>query len=206
MKRILAWGIILLSIQVFSQDLKTIKLKDPDIKRGLPVMEALSKRKSSTDFLDKELEIQDLSDLLWAANGVNRTDGKRTAPSSLNTQDVDIYICFKEGIYLYNAQNKELEPIAKGDYRHLIHGETGPCILILVADKSKYPPSFKKEDILEWNKIDVGIVSQNISVFCAGTGLATRPRAGMDRVELHKILKLKASQHILLNHPVGYPR
>lgn len=206
MVRIVVGLVFLLNIQIYAQDLTVIKLKDPDLNKGLPVMEALSKRKSSTDFLNKELELQDLSDLLWAANGINRADGKRTAPSSLNTQDVDIYACFKEGIYVYNAQKNELEPIAKGDFRGLIHGETGPCILLLVADESKYPSGFKKEDILEWNKIDVGIVSQNISLFCAGTGLATRPRAGMEREKLQKILKLPNTQHILLNQPVGYPK
>jgi len=84
------------------QDLKTIKLNEPNKKRGLPVMEALSLRASVREWSDKEVSLQDLSDLLWAANGINRPESKkRTAASAMNAQDVDIYVFMKDGAYLY---------------------------------------------------------------------------------------------------------
>ena len=134
-----------------AQESKTIKLNEPNKKRGLPVMEALSVRASVREWSDKELSLQDLSDLLSAANGINRPDSKkRTAASAMNAQDVDIYVFMKDGAYLYDA---------------LEH-----------------------------------------AIFCAGTGLATRPRASINQDRIKEILKLKETQHPFLNHPVGYPK
>lgn len=108
---------LLLVVTMHAQDLKTIKLDSPDKNRGSSVMKALSDRHSDREYASKELSLQDLSDLLWAANGINRPDGKRTAPSALNKQDIDIYVIMKEGAYLYDAKANSLQPIAKGDHR-----------------------------------------------------------------------------------------
>ena len=88
---------LLLVVTMYAQDLKAIKLSSPDKNRGSSVMKALSDRHSDREYAAKELSLQDLSDLLWAANGINRPDGKRTAPSALNKQDIDIYVIMKEG-------------------------------------------------------------------------------------------------------------
>src|SRR5664279_4637109 len=105
---------------ILAQDLKPITLNPPDLKRGLPVMEAFSKRASNTDFSDKKLSVQDLSDLLFAANGVNRKDlSKRTAPSAMNAQDVDVYVFLGEGVYIYDAFKNVLTPVVSGDQRKL---------------------------------------------------------------------------------------
>jgi len=101
-----------------AQELKPIKLMDPDKKRGLPVMEALSLRASVRSWSDKEISMRDLSDMLWAANGINRPDGRRTAASATNAQDVDVYVFMKEGIYLYDAAGQALNPVVSGDYRN----------------------------------------------------------------------------------------
>jgi nitroreductase len=101
-----------------AQELKPIKLMEPDRKRGLPVMEALSLRASVRSWSDKEIGMRDLSDMLWAANGINRPDGRRTAASATNAQDVDIYVFMKEGIYLYDAAGHALDPVTSGDYRN----------------------------------------------------------------------------------------
>lgn len=93
------------------------QIDSPDKNRGSSVMKALSDRHSDREYASKELSLQDLSDLLWAANGINRPDGKRTAPSALNKQDIDIYVIMKEGAYLYDAKANSLQPIAKGDHR-----------------------------------------------------------------------------------------
>lgn len=173
-----------------AQELTSIKLNAPDLTRGDGVMKALSNRKSTREFSDKALSLQDLSNLVWAANGINRPDeGKKTAPSSQNRQDIKVYVCKAEGNYLYNAVNSTLDFISEGDVRPL----KAPVCLILVSDTKE-----------SWGAIDGGIVSQNISLFCAGMGLATVPRAQMDKEQLTKALKLTGTQTLILNHPVGY--
>lgn len=207
-----------------AQELKTIKLNEPNKKRGLPVMEALSLRASVREWSDKEVSLQDLSDLLWAANGINRPEiKKRTAASAMNAQDVDIYVFMKDGVYLYDAANHALNPVASGDFRSQMGMRPGPppggpprggpagpespapIQLMLVSDISRFragTPELK----LEWGAIDTGIVSQNIAIFCAATGMATRPRASFNRDAIKSILKLKDTQYPFLNHPIGYPK
>lgn len=110
-----------------AQELKVIKLNAPDKARGTAVMKAFSDRHSDREYAAKEISMQDLSDLLWAANGINRTDGKRTAPSALNKQDIDVYVILKDGAYLYDAQAHALNPIAKGDHRAAVGGGQDFC-------------------------------------------------------------------------------
>jgi len=173
-----------------AQDLKSIKLNAPNLTRGDVLMKAFSNRKSTREFSDKMLSQQDLSDLVWAANGINRpNEGKKTAPSSQNRQDIKVYVCMADGNYLYNAANSTLEFISEGDVRPL----KAPVCLILVSNTNE-----------TWGAIDGGIVSQNISLFCSGIGLATVPRAQMDADALKKALKLTGTQTLILNHPVGY--
>ena len=192
-----------------AQDLKPITLNPPDLKRGLPVMEAFSLRASATDFSDQKLNLQDLSDLLFAANGINRKDvNKRTAPSAMNAQDVDIYVFMQEGVYLYDAAKSVLNPVVTGDQRLIVAGRQdavakAPVMLLLVSDISrfKFPDESAKLDAAAK---DAGIVSQNINIFCAGMGLITRPRGTMDLEKIKSVLKLKDSQRPMLNNPVGY--
>lgn len=167
-----------------------IKLNAPDLQRGQSIMQALSKRQSTKSCSDKELSLQDLSDLLWAANGINRPEsGKRTAPSAMNKQDVKVYVCTKDGTYLYNHLTHTLDPLLSGDVRPA----SAPVCLILVSDTGNTSAA-----------IDAGIVSQNISLFCSGVGLATYPRGTMDKEVLKDALKLSGSQTPMLCHPVGY--
>lgn len=189
-----------------AQELKPLKLNKPDVKRGLPVMTALEKRHSEREFSDKKLNMQDLSDLLWAANGINRpASAKRTAPSALNKQEIEVYVCMPEGTYRYNAKTHSLLPVTKEDLRPAVAGSQGfvkqaPLCLVLVADLEK----FNGEVLMP--AMDAGIVSQNINLFCAGMGLVTVPRASMDQAALKKGLKLKDSQRPLMNNPVGYAK
>jgi nitroreductase len=226
-------GPVLIGGQV--QDLKTIKLNEPNKTRGVPVMQAFALRASVRDWSDKDLSLQDLSDLLWAANGINRPDGKRTAPSAMNAQDVDIYVFMKDGAYLYDPAAHALKQIVAGDHRSEIMmarpggpgakpmakpGEKpeakpevkpgpggppspAPVQLILVSDISRFRMG-ETAGKLEIAALDTGLVSQNINLFCAGTGLATRPRASMDKAKIKELLKLSDTQYPLLNNPVGY--
>ena len=194
-----------------AQETKSISLNQPDTNRGFPVMKALSLRASATDYDTTALKLQDLSDLVWAANGVNRTDaGKRTAPSAMNAQDVDVYVIMKSGTYLYDAKKHQLDLVAEGDLRMLAADRQevvakAPVICLLVSDISRFR-SGEEASRLVWAAEDAGIVSQNIAVFCAGVGLSTRPRGTMHQQKLAEALKLKPSQHLMLNHPVSYPK
>ncbi len=187
-----------------AQELKTIQLNKPDTQRGLSLMEALAKRQSTREFASKPIDLQDLSDLLWSAVGINRPEsGKRTAPTAMNKQEIEVYVCLPEGAYLYNAQKHQLNPVAKGDFRPAVGGgqnfvNHAPVCLVIVADLDK----FNGEILMP--AIDAGIVSQNISLFCAANGLVTVPRASMNQEQLKQNLKLKGSQRPLMNHPVGY--
>lgn len=167
-----------------------VKLDQPDLERGAPIMKALSDRQSIRSFSEKMLSQKDLSDLLWAANGINRQEsGKRTAPSAMNRQDVKIYVCTKDASYLYDHKAHAMVPVSDGDARPA----DAPICLVLVTDTAE-----------PWAAMDAGIVSQNISLFCSGTGLATYPRASMNKEALAKALKLASPQTPMLCHPVGY--
>ena len=197
-------------INLNGQELKSIALNPPDINSGLTVMQAFSKRSSASAFTSEKLKLQDLSDLLWAANGINRSDSKkRTAPSAMNAQDIDIYVFLEEGVYLYNASANSLDPVVAGDQRIIAAGRqtefaNAAVILVMVSDISRFQNGDDKIK-LSMAAMDAGMVSQNVAVFCAGTGLLTRPRATMDQLKLKEILKLKDTQYPLLNNPVSYP-
>lgn len=182
-----------------NEEAKTIALNAPQLDKGLNLMQALKERQSIREYSDKEIDLQTLSNLLWAANGINRPDGKRTAPSAMNRQDIEIYVCQKDGAYLYKADKNVLEQVSTEDCRL----REAPLTLILVSDTTKAPhiPGVK-----DWGLIDGGIVSQNISLFASAMGLATFPQASMPREKLTKILKLKKGFNLVLNHPIGYPK
>jgi len=201
---------LMATISMFSQGLQDIKLNEPDIYRGSNFMRALSERQSIREYDTKELSLQDLSDLLWAANGVNRTDGKRTAPSAMNRQEIDVYVINKNGAYLYDAANHTLKGVAAGDFRKAAaatqdFAATAPMSIVLVANLEKLgnPDS---ENTRLTAAMDGGIVNQNINIFCAAVGLVTVPRGTMDKTELTKALKLSDKQLLILNNPVGYPK
>jgi SagB-type dehydrogenase family enzyme len=199
--------VLLFITAMHAQDLKKIQLNNPDKNRGSSVMKALSDRRSDRAYAEKALSLQDLSDLLWAANGINRPDGKRTAPSALNKQDIDIYVIMKEGAYLYDAKSNSLQPVAKGDHRGAVAGgqdfvKTAPVSLVLVSDLSRFGKITDHVKLMA--AVDAGCVSQNINIFCSAVGLATVPRASMDMNALKQILKLTENQLPLMNNPVGY--
>lgn len=211
MKKILFALFILVCIAANGQEV--IKLNQPNKDRGFSVMKALENRQSTGEFADSELSIEDLSDLLWAANGINRPEiGKKTAPSAQNSQEIDIYVCLKNGAYVYDAQKHVLNLVTTNDLRMMAERKKGavaaPCLILLVAETSRFKTNSynTKEHVESMSKVDAGIVSQNISIFCAGVGIGTKPRAQMDHAGLKEALKLKDTQILILNHPVGYKK
>lgn len=177
--------------------LEPVKLNAPDLSRGKSLMQALSERHSVREYADRSLSLQDLSDLLWAANGVNRPEsGKRTAPSALDRRDIKVYVLTDKGVYVYLPDSSELQPVAEGDYRQGVRGNMPPLNLLLVADDGS----------LRFAATDAGFVSQNIYLACAALGMATVSCGSMDEPAFRKACRLDDKQSIILFHPVGYPK
>ncbi|MDR0973317.1 MAG: SagB/ThcOx family dehydrogenase [Prevotellaceae bacterium] len=208
MKKLLVLTLLICVAMVTQAAEPVIKLQKPNMNRSGSVMKAFAERQSTREFATKPLTIADLSDLLWAAYGVNRADGRRTAPSAMNRQDVSLYVVLPQGVYLYDAPKEQLTLVVEGDHRALLGAgqdfmNTAPLALLLITDLAKLGDP-KNERTFAMGAADVGIVSQNISLFCAAAHLATVPRAMMDTAKLKTLLKLTDAQQPILNHPVGY--
>ncbi|MDR0294877.1 MAG: SagB/ThcOx family dehydrogenase [Prevotellaceae bacterium] len=177
-----------------------ITLPVPQIEGGLPLMQALSKRQTLRTFSSKELDVQTLSNLLWAANGFNRSD-KRTAPTAMNRQELEIYVVLSTGAYWHDAKNNVLMQKSTEDLRALTGKQdfvaTAPLNIIIVADTEKQAGK-------EYQYIDAGYISQNIYLFCASEGLATVVRGMVDREVLAKALNFSDTQAIVVVQTVGY--
>lgn len=192
-----------------------VRLKAPQKDRGLAFMTTLAVKASSREWSDRDLSDQDLANLLWAANGLNRPEeGKFTASSAMNAHEVGVYVIMRSGIFLYEAERHMMKKIKDGDLRAKVMPPRPPSpghramptpalYLVLAADTSKFRVG-SEEKRREWGAIDTGIVSQNISLFCAATGLKTRPMASMDREAIADLLGLTDTQFPMLHHPVGY--
>jgi len=194
-------------IGMYAQD---IKLQAPNKTRGAAIMKALNDRHSDREYTADKLKPQDLSDLLWAANGINRADGKRTAPSCRDFQEVEVYVIMPEGAYKYDEKAHALVLLTAGDHRAAVAGpqdfvKAAPMSIVLAADMTRFGATINEQSKL-MASVDVGIVCQNINLACAGLGLATVPRATMDQATLKKVLKLKDTDLLLMNNPVGYPK
>jgi SagB-type dehydrogenase family enzyme len=192
------------------QNLKSTMLLPPQTEGGMPLMQALKNRHTSRSFSSKELPKQVLSNLLWAAFGINRADsGKRTAPSALNWQEIDIYVASANGLHLYNAKDHSLELVLTEDTRAKTGGQSfvagAPVNLIYVADYSRMGNA-SAEDKIFYSATDTGFISQNVYLFCASEGLATVVRGYVDRDTLHQAMKLRPEQKIILAQTVGYPK
>ncbi|MCS7041794.1 MAG: SagB/ThcOx family dehydrogenase [Bryobacteraceae bacterium] len=184
------------------------KLPDPAMKGGMPLMEALAKRQSVRSFSERELPQQVLSNLLWAAWGVNRpATGQRTAPSAHNRQPIDLYVLTPKGAFLYEAKTHSLAQVAEGDLRKLAGRQefvyTAPVNLVFVEDTAR---SGNDAQAAVWSGVTAGAISQNVYLFCASEGLATVVRGWVDHEPLAKALQLKPTQRVILAQTVGYPK
>lgn len=205
-----AFCIIGLSAIMLAQDIKTIQLLSPDMSSGKTLMQSLNERKSSREFSEKALQMQELSNLLWAADGLNRpAEGKHTAPSASNWQDVDIYVILKEGIYLYDATQSQLKPVAAGDFRADAGSQgfvaAAPVNLVFVSDYDRMKKA-KEESKPIYAAADAAFIAQNVYLYCASADLATVVRASVDKEKLTTLLLLSPSQHVVLAQTVGYPK
>jgi nitroreductase len=185
-----------------------LELPPPQKSGGLPLMDALAKRATARAFDPRDLPRQELSNVLWAAFGINRPDGKRTAPSARNYQEADIYVLLKQGVFVFDAAKHQLAQISAEDARALggvqPFVKDAPVTLVLVADLAKMGSS-SNDDKKTYAYTDAGYLSQNVYLYCASAGLVTGARAMVDRSALAPKLKLRADQLIILAQSVGYP-
>jgi len=208
--------------------LAAITLPKPKIQGGKPLLEALSERKTLRNIGPLALPRQSLSNLLWAAFGVNRPDGKRTAPSAQNIQDIDIYVFLQEGVYVYDAAAHALKPVLGGDQRGKGVRQPPapptagaaprpstpgfadiPVTLVYVSDQDKAKAAGRRapdsSTLTAWSNVHVGFIAQNVYLFAASEGLASSFRANVDPDALTALLSLRPAQKPLYSHLIGYP-
>ena len=186
-----------------------LALPSPKLDSAATLVSALKARRTSRDFSPAPLPLQGLSDLLWAASGVNRQDGRRTAPTAKNWQEIDIYVVLPEGAYLFDAKAHALHGVLKGDIRAATglqdFVKVAPVSLVFVADLARMTGASGADRDL-YAATDAAFVSQNVYLWSAATGLATGVRGYVDRPALAKTLGLRSDQRIILAQSVGYPK
>jgi len=193
----------------FAEQQNFQQLPPPQTSGGKPLMQALRDRSTSREYKSTALPPQVLSNLLWAAFGINRPKtGGRTAPSAHDAQDIDIYVVTPERVFLHDARRNVLETVVVKDIRALTGRQDfvvkAPVNLVYVADFNKFPRD-SEEDKVFYSAADAGFISQNVYLFCASEGLATMVRAYIDKPALARAMKLKPGQRIILAQSVGYP-
>ena len=194
----------------FAQSLAPISLPAPVMDGGRPLMSVLKARASAREYAADPLPQQTLANLLWAAWGVNRPDGRRTAPSASNKQEIDIYVTLPGGTYVWDAKANVLNPVAPGDHR----AETGTqpfpgtaaLNLIYVADMTKVSRPATDPQAMMNVGANAGFIAENVYLFCASEGLATVVRASIPKEALAKTLNLRETQVIVLAQTVGFPK
>jgi len=207
---ILVIGSLFRAAFVLADEFKPIPLPPPQTEIGKPLMEALKLRQSSRSFDSKPLPRQELSNLLWAADGINRPDsGKRTAPSAMNCQEVDVYVALPEALYLYEPKMHTLVPVVGKDLRSTTGKQDfvkdAPLNLVYVADLAKMKSATEADKQL-YSGADVGFIAQNVYLYCASQGLAVVVRGSVDRTMLSQSMKLRPDQRIILAQTVGYAK
>ncbi len=202
------------------RDLKPIPLPKPESDGGKSVLAALKERKTTRNISAKELPRQVLSNLLWAAFGVNREQGSfgkpgRTAASASNSQEIDLYVALPEGVYLYEAVPHRLAPVVPGDLRARAGrgaAATAPVNIFYVVDLSRYDTGPGQPDRRigdpevqkSYYYTDTGLIAANVYLFAASQGLAAWFH-NCNRDAAAKDFKLRPEQRVLFAQTVGYP-
>lgn len=189
---------------------QTIKLPPPRMSGGKPLMQALKERHSSREFSGRELPLEVLSNLLWAAFGINRPKtGGRTAPSAHDWEEIDVYVATAKGLYLYEPRDHAMKEILAQDVRAKTgmqpFVEEAPLNLVYVADLTRMTEA-TPEDKAWYSGPDAGFIAQNVYLFCASEGLAVVVRGMLDRRALGKLMSLTPEEKIILAQTVGSPK
>lgn len=189
---------------------REIQLPAPDKHVAMTLFDALQNRHSEREFGNKEVSDSTLSQVLWAACGINRPDGKLTAPTALDKRDIRVYVIRKDGAYLYQPANNTLRQVNEKDLRKEAAGAqaemaAAPIFLVLASDQSAFDEfNFPKEALDMISSVDAGYVSQNICLAAEALGLKTVPRITMDQDTLRKSLGLSDKEVLVVNNPIGY--
>jgi SagB-type dehydrogenase family enzyme len=174
----------------------------------MPLMQALSNRVSTKRFAEQAIPLDQISNLLWAAFGINRPQsGKRTAATAVNCQDIDVYVVLEKAAYVYQAKTHRLIPVVNRDIRSFAatqeYAEAAPVNLVYVSDYSKMPDRFLDKKPI-YAAFHAGSISQNVYLYCASAGLGAVVRDSVDRAGLRGVLNLREAQQIVMAQSVGY--
>ena len=185
---------------------ESISLPQPEVQKlSMSLGDALKQRRSYRDMSDKDVDLQTVSTILWAACGISDpATGKITAPSAINMQDIKVFVCSQYGVCRYMPKENTLVPVTMTDIRSSLaagqdFAKTAPVSLLLVSTKDN-----ERMDNNHFGSVDAGYVSQNIYLACTALGLHTVARAMMDKDAIKKELNLADTSIILLNHPIGF--
>jgi len=188
---------------------EVVKLPAPKTEGGMPLMQALKERRSGREFSSEKLPIETLSNLLWAAWGVNRPDGHRTAPSARNMQEIDVYVSLSDGLFLYEPKQHQLQKILGEDVRAATgsnpYVKDAAVNLVYVADPAR--GNLTDPAAIEfYTGADTAFLAQNVYLFCASERLEVVVRGSIDRPALAKLMKLRPDQKITLAQSVGFQK
>ncbi len=197
-------------LPVFGQEMKAIQLPEPKLNESKSLVQALKDRKTTRAYALDNLSEQTLSNLLWAAFGINRPDsGRHTAPSAKTWQEIEVYVATTTGMYLYDPKGNVLVPIVAGDIRSLTYTQTpfkdAPINLIYIADLEKMGVG-EEESQMVLAGMDTGFVAENVYLYCASEDLNTGFRVSIDKAKLSQALHLRPAQRIMAAQSVGLPK
>ncbi|MHC4351287.1 MAG: nitroreductase family protein [Planctomycetota bacterium] len=220
LKTVPAFTVLAGTKSTFAQDLQPIKLLKPQTDGGKSVLAALWERKTTRNISTRPLPPQLLSNLLWAAFGVNREQGSfgkpgRTAASASNSQEIDLYVALPEGVYLYEAAPHRLKPVVAGDFRSRSRrrrAATAPVDIFYVVDRTRYDEGPGQPDRSIGNPevqksyyyVATGLIASNVYLFAASQGLAAHFH-NCDKTNTVKEFRLRPEQRVLFSQTVGYP-
>ena len=201
--------LMIMTASTIASELQIVRLPPPQTEGGKPLMQALKERHSAREFSPEVLPPQMLSNLLWAAAGVNRpASGQRTVPSARDWREIDVYVATAEGMYRYDAKANALQPIVARDLRALTGVQDfvamAPVNLVYVADFDRMEGAAAEQKEF-YAATDAGFIAQNVYLFCASANLATVVRGSVERDALAKAMGLAPYQRIILAQTVGYP-
>lgn len=190
---------------------QNIQLPTPQKSGGKPLMECLNERQTDRGFDSKKISLQDLSDLVWAANGINRPKAdKRTVPTATNWQEMELYVALEEGIYHYNAEKHELELVKKGDFRKECGSQPfvakAPACFIYTANHNKKGKITDPEKQKEYSFHHTGYMAQNVYLVCASKDMATVILGMVNKEELAQVIGLPENHIVIFTQPVGYKK
>lgn len=199
----------LLAKEAIGQDIKPITLQPPRMEGGLPLMQALKGRRSTREYSDRPLPPQVLSDVLWAAYGINRPSGDRTAPYWRHIMVIDVYAVMADGVWLYEPKSHSLMPHLKADLRAQTGSQefvgSAPLNLVYVAHGERMTGISAEERRL-YASVDAAFIGQNVYLYCASEGLGTVFRGALDAAALGRALRVSPQQFVTFAQTVGYPR